>query len=100
MPVLLCLLLRSRSSQLPDVEHLKRSSSLYTFDEVNSPTLTSYSSHCDGCKAGSGGVIDDTHLQIPHELVAQIGLSTGGQAHHRDYDLGLGVVRFGDSRIG
>jgi hypothetical protein len=43
---------------------------------------------------------DDAHLQIPHELVAQVRLSTGGQAHHRDHDFGLRIVRFGDLALG
>ena len=42
----------------------------------------------------------DAHLQVPHELVAQVRLSTGGESHHRDYDLGFRVVRFGDLVIG
>jgi len=43
---------------------------------------------------------DDAHLQIPRELIAQVRLSTGGQAHHCDYDLGLRIVWFGNLTVG
>jgi len=43
---------------------------------------------------------DDAYLQISHELIAQVRLSTGGQAHHCDYDLGLRIVWFGDLTVG
>jgi hypothetical protein len=42
---------------------------------------------------------DNAYLEISHELVAQIRLSAGREAHHCDYDLGLGVVRFGNLTV-
>jgi hypothetical protein len=43
---------------------------------------------------------EDAYLQIPHKLIAQVRLSTGGQAHHCDYDLGLRIIWLGDLTVG
>jgi len=43
---------------------------------------------------------EDAHLQIPRKLIAQVRLSTGGQANHCDYDLGLRIVWLGDLVVG